>query len=326
MAIQTMSNLGELLKPLILKDRGAPVAALRSVTKKYGQHTALDQISLSLHAGEIVALLGPNGAGKTTSVRLLLGLTQPTSGEVQVFGRNPRERGVRMRIGAMLQVGAGGVPGELKVREHIDLFRSYYSRPLPESEIISIAGLDGIENRPFGKLSGGQKQRVLFGLALCGDPDLLFLDEPTVGMDVEARRILWTQIRGLSARGKTVLLTTHYLEEADELAGRIVVVQGGKVVAEGTPAEIKATQGVRKIRCQTSLDHDYLRSLPSIASVSVEGSVTVISTREPELVLRSLMRQDPSLSGLEIGGADLEEAFLAITAKHQDKTNTEAKD
>ncbi len=295
------------------KARGPVVAELKAVTKRYGAQTALDGISLRLYHGEVISLLGPNGAGKTTSVRLMLGLTRPDSGTVEVFGHNPKERAVRMRIGAMLQVGAGGVPSELKVREHIDLFRSYYSHPLPEDEIISIAGLEGIENRPFGVLSGGQKQRVLFALALCGNPDLLFLDEPTVGMDVETRRSLWNQIRGLTSRGKTVLLTTHYLEEADQLSDRILVVQCGQVVAEGTPAEIKATQGVRKIRCKTALDQDVLSALPLISGVTREGSWTIVATRDPDTVLRNLMQLDPQLSGLEIGGADLEDAFLAIT-------------
>ena len=222
--------------PLHLKHA---IARLHSATKRYGKTTALDQLTLNLYPGEVVALLGPNGAGKTTAVRLLLGLIAPTSGSVRVMGRDPRDASARTGIGAMLQVTR--VPETLKVREHIDWFRSYYPNPLPAEEIVRIAKLDGLENKFYGKLSGGQKQRVLFGLALAGNPDLIFLDEPTVGMDIESRRGLWDQIRWLAAQGKTVLLTTHYLEEADALASRVVVIDKGKVIAEGTPAQIKST-------------------------------------------------------------------------------------
>src|ERR1700728_2538481 len=168
------------------------VARLQSVTKRYGQTTALDDFSLELRAGEVVALLGPNAAGKTTAVRLLLGLISPDSGTVRVLGRDPRDADARTRIGAMLQVSR--VPEMLRVREHIDLFRTYYPDPLPVAEVIRIARLEGIADQMFGKLSGGQKQRALFGLALCGNPDLIFLDEPTVGMDIESRRALWDQV------------------------------------------------------------------------------------------------------------------------------------
>src|SRR5271170_3913557 len=196
--------------------RGAAIARVAQVSKSYGPVQALREVDLTIGAGEVVALLGPNGAGKTTLVRLLLGLASPTSGGVSVFGGDPKDAGTRERVGAMLQVG--GVPSTMRVREHIDLFSSYYPRPLPMAEVVETAGLQGIERRQFGELSGGQKQRVLFALAICGDPDLLFLDEPTVGLDVAARRVLWEQIRKLVARGKTVLLTTHYLQEADALA------------------------------------------------------------------------------------------------------------
>ncbi len=212
-------------------------AALRSVTKTYGSQIALDAADLSIGRGELVALLGPNGAGKTTALKLMLGLLRADAGTVRVFGRDPREASHRQRTGAMLQVTR--VPETLRVREHIDLFSSYYPHPLPMAEVVGVAGLEGIENRLFGELSGGQKQRVLFALAICGNPDLLFLDEPTVGLDVQARRGLWKQIRALVAQGKSILLTTHYLEEADALANRIVVINHGRVIANGTPAEMK---------------------------------------------------------------------------------------
>src|SRR6266536_5040084 len=195
------------------------VASLEAVNKNYGNVRALVGVDFRVRAGEVVALLGPNGAGKTTAVKLLLGLLQPNSGRVRVFGGDPTNPENRMRTGAMLQVGR--VPETLRVREHIDLFSSYYSNPMPAAEVLTAAGLEKLSDRKFGELSGGQKQRVLFALAICGNPDLLFLDEPTVGLDVEARHLLWDEIKKLLARGKTVLLTTHYLQEADALADRI---------------------------------------------------------------------------------------------------------
>src|SRR5271157_2615663 len=216
--------------------RPVSIATTRNLTKSYGTIVALRNFNLDVHAGELLALLGPNGAGKTTLVRTLLGVARPDSGRVSVFGDDPHEGRVQPRLGAMLQVGR--VPETLRVREHIDLFSSYYPNPLPMEETLAIAGLTEIKNRPYGELSGGQKQRVLFAIAICGDPDLLFLDEPTVGLDVESRRQMWTQIRSLIERGKTILLTTHYLNEADALADRILVLNRGAIIAEGTPAEI----------------------------------------------------------------------------------------
>jgi ABC-2 type transport system ATP-binding protein len=218
-----------------------PVAELRGVTKRYGQVEALRGIDLTIQRGELLALLGPNGAGKTTAVRIMLGLSAPTSGTASVFGHHPASQQAKLRRGALLQVGK--VPETLKVREHIELFSSYYENPLPVAETIAAAGLVGIENRLFGALSGGQKQRVLFALAICGNPDLLFLDEPTVGLDVESRRALWGRIRGYLQRGGSVLLTTHHLEEADALAHRVAVINRGLIAAEGTPAQIKAQTG-----------------------------------------------------------------------------------
>src|SRR6266852_1514535 len=198
------------------------VASLESVNKNYGEIKALRNVEFRVRAGEVVALLGPNGAGKTTAVKLLLGLLQPNTGRVRVFGGDPTNPENRMRTGAMLQVGR--VPETLRVREHIDLFSSYYPNPMPPAEVLAAVGLEKLGDRKFGDLSGGQRQRVLFGLAICGDPDLLFLDEPTVGLDVEARRMLWDEIRRMVTRGKTVLLTTHYLQEADALADRVAVI------------------------------------------------------------------------------------------------------
>src|SRR5271156_807633 len=285
-------------------NEGDTVASLDSVTKKFGRQTALDRFSLELRAGEVVALLGPNGAGKTTAVRLLLGLSQTTSGKVEIFGGNPRDRASRMRLGAMLQVGR--MPEMLRVREHLQLFRSYYPQPRPLDELLWIAGLEGLEERRFGTLSGGQKQRMLFALALCGNADLICLDEPTLGMDVEARRAMWEQVRKLAARGKTILLTTHYLEEADALASRIVVMQKGKVIAEGTPQELKTADGSRFIRCVTSLTSSFLSALPGVSSVEQDGHAMLVRTQTPEAVLRIMLEQDETLSGLEVRATALE--------------------
>ena len=287
------------------------VASLEGVSKNYGAVRALRNVNFSVHAGQVVALLGPNGAGKPTAVKLLLGLLQPNSGKARVFGGDPTNPQNRMRAGAMLQVGK--VPETLKVREHIDLFSSYYTNPLPLGDVLAAAGLDKLSDRKFGDLSGGQRQRTLFALAICGNPDLLFLDEPTVGLDVEARRALWEEIRRLVARGKTVLLTTHYLEEADALADRIAVINQGEIIAEGTPAEIKSQTSGKRIRCITQLSPAELLQIPGVTSARQDREAIEIHTGDAELVVRTLLARDPALSGLEITSAGLEEAFLSLT-------------
>src|SRR5258708_3115025 len=247
-------------------DSALIVASLKGVTKNYGAVRALKTVDFSVRAGEVVALLGPNGAGKTTAVKLLLGLIQPNSGRACVFGGDPTNPENRMKTGAMLQVGR--VPETLRVREHIDLFSSYYEKPLARAEVLAAAGLEKLSDRKFGELSGGQRQRVLFALAICGDPDLLFLDEPTVGLDVEARRMLWDEIRRMVARGKTVLLTTHYLQEADALADRVAVINQGEIIAQGTPSEIKAKTAGKRIRCVTNLSLNTVRQIPGVTEVN----------------------------------------------------------
>jgi ABC-2 type transport system ATP-binding protein len=299
-----------------VKQRGA-VASLENVTKRYSNGVvALDGLSLQLNPGEIVALLGPNGAGKSTAVKLMMGLSAPTSGKVAIFGADPRQTAARLRTGVMLQIGRA--PEVLRVREHIHIFRGYYPQPMAYREIIKAAGLEGIEERMFGQLSGGQKQRVLFGIALAGDPDLIFLDEPTVGLDIEARRGMWAQIRSLAARGKTVLLTTHYLEEADALAHRIVVINKGRVVCEGTPAEVKSLGGgsrnVKLIRCATTLGTALLQAIPGVTQVDVADGVAQITSTTPEATLRELLALDQGLHSLEVASPALEDAFLALTS------------
>jgi ABC-2 type transport system ATP-binding protein len=291
-------------------------ATLNQVSKSYGAVQALKNFSLEVRAGELTAVLGPNGAGKTTAIKLLLGLARPTSGRVSVFGGDPTVLETHLRVGAMLQVGR--VPESLRVREHIDLFSSYYSCPLPMEQTLAIAGIENLRDRKFGDLSGGQKQRVLFALAVCGNPDLLFLDEPTVGLDVEARHLLWDEIRQLLTLGKTVVLTTHYLEEADALADRVVVINKGSMIAEGTPQEIKARTAGKTIRCVTRLTVGAIRALPGAVDVQDDRGTMVIHTSRAEDVLRELLTRDLEVSGIEVAGAGLEDAFLALT---QEKAN-----
>jgi ABC-2 type transport system ATP-binding protein len=301
------------------ENRTPTIAALHRVTKRYGPVTALHPLDLALDGGRVTALLGPNGAGKTTAVRLLLGLTAPTAGTVSVLGGDPRDARTRTRVGAMLQVAK--VPETLRVREHVDLFRSYYPAPLSYAEVSDAAGLRGLERRPFGTLSGGERQRVLFALAVCGDPDLLVLDEPTVGLDVESRRALWDRVRDRRAAGRAVLLTTHYLDEADALADRVVLLARGRVVADGTPAQMKARVAGRRVRCVTALPLAAVAAIPGVASARRVGglpdggadAVTEISTGAAEDVVRRLLAGDPALSGLEVTGAGLEDAFLTLT-------------
>jgi len=287
------------------------VASLEAVNKNYAEIRALRTVDFNVRAGEIVALLGPNGAGKTTAVKLLLGLMPPNGGKVRVFGGDPTNPENRLRTGAMLQVGR--VPETLRVREHIDLFSTYYEKSMPLNEVLTVAGLEKLADRKFSDLSGGQKQRVLFALAICGDPDLLFLDEPTVGLDVEARRALWDEIRKMVDRGKTVLLTTHYLQEADALADRIAVINQGQIIAQGTPAQIKAKTSGKKIRCVTNLSVSTLRQIPGVTAVAEDREAFEIQAAEAEPVVRELLDRDQNLSGLEVTSAGLEEAFLALT-------------
>jgi ABC-2 type transport system ATP-binding protein len=252
-------------------------------------------------------------------VKLLLGLLQPNAGRVRVFGGDPTNPENRIRAGAMLQVAK--VPETLRVREHIDLFSSYYVSPLPAQEVLAAAGLEKLSDRKFGDLSGGQRQRVLFALAICGDPDLIFLDEPTVGLDVEARRMLWDEIRRMVTRGKTVLLTTHYLQEADALADRVAVINKGEIIAEGTPAEIKAKTAGKRIRCITSLSIGSLRQIQGVTEVKEDREAVEIHAAEAEAVVRELLARDRQLSGLEITTAGLEEAFLALTQDNGREAN-----
>ncbi len=291
------------------------VARLDHATKRFGDTVALRDVSLQVERGGVLALLGPNGAGKTTAVKLMLGLSSPTSGAVALFGGDPRQASNRRRIGAMLQVGK--VPETLRVREHIDQFRGYYPAPLPVKDVLDLGGLEGIEDKKFGDLSGGQRQRVLFALALCGDPELLFLDEPTLGFDVEVRRSFWKRIRAYVSLGRTVLLTTHYLEEADSLADRVVVIDRGSIVADGTPAEVKGRVSGRRIRCVTRLTEAEVKGIADVSSVSRDADRTEIIVAVAEPVVRELLARDESLTNLEVTSVGLEDAFMALINKEE---------
>ena len=289
-----------------------PLVELANATKRYGDVLALEDVSITITTGEVVAMLGPNGAGKTTSISLMLGTRRPTAGQARLFGLDPRDLRARSRIGVMLQ--ESGVPGMLKVSEIVSLFASYYPSPLPPGQAVAIAGLREKANSLVKDLSGGQRQRLYLALAICGDPDVLFLDEPTVGMDVEGRRLFISEIAEFAARGRTVVLTTHYLEEADQLARRIVVVDRGHVIADTSPAEIKARVAGKRIVFTTSaaVGDDAFAGLP-LNSRNVEGGRVRLLTNEPEAVLRELFRRGIEIANLEVSGADLEEAFVAMT-------------
>ena len=299
----------------------APAAELRNVTKRFGAVTALDDVSLEARPGEVLAVLGPNGAGKTTAISCMLGLLQPTHGSARLFGGSPRAASARMRVGAMLQIS--GVPETLTVREHLSSFAVYYPAPLGVDAALDLAGLTAVADRQYGKLSGGQKQRLHFALAMIGDPDLLFLDEPTTGLDVASRRAFWSQVRGFlggpSTTQRTVVLTTHYLEEADALADRVVVIDKGRVLVEGTPAEIKRRAAGRRVRLVTALPLERVRAIPGVSQAERAGAATTLLTSDAEAVVKELMRLDPSLTDLEVTGAGLEEAFLALTHTETDR-------
>jgi ABC-2 type transport system ATP-binding protein len=289
-----------------------PVAAqLIDATKKYGAVEALKGVSLDIELGEVVAMLGPNGAGKTTSISLLLGLRKPTSGKAQLFGLDPSDLNARSRVGVMLQ--ESGIPEMLKVREIVDLFRSYYPKPMARDRAIAMAGLEEKANALVKQLSGGQRQRLYFALAVCGDPEVLFLDEPTVGMDVEGRRSFIERIAEFANMGRTVVLTTHYLEEADQLAKRVVVIDRGLVIADASPQEIKSRVAGKRVRfTAAALTDKDLEGLEVTASTIADHTVQLL-TNQPEAALRELFRRGVEISDLEVSGADLEDAFISLT-------------
>lgn len=266
-------------------------------------------VSLSVRAGELLAVLGPNGAGKTTAVTLMTGLRRPTEGRARLFGLPPADARARARTGVMLQ--ESGSPGTLRVSETIELFRSYYPAPLPMPEVLAAARLEGLSRRLVKDLSGGERQRLYFAVAICGDPEALFLDEPSVGMDPATRRQFWQQVRELIDRDRAIVLTTHYLEEADAIADRVAVIDQGLVIAEGTPAQIKERFPGRRISFMAAQPLTDTEGLPVQQATYTEGRVELL-TNDPEGVLRELYRRGLATPDLEVAGARLEDAVLAL--------------
>ncbi|CAL9462836.1 Vitamin B12 import ATP-binding protein BtuD [Streptomyces sp. enrichment culture] len=296
-----------------------PVVGFDQVTKTYGSVRAVDGLSLRLYPGETVALLGPNGAGKSTTLDLLLGLKQPDSGSVALFGTSPREAIVAGRVGAMLQ--SGGLTDGVTVAELVKLACALHPRPYPVADVLARAGLSQIADRKADKLSGGQAQRVRFALATAGDSDLIVLDEPTTGMDVSARQAFWATMREQADQGRTVLFATHYLEEADAIADRVLVLHRGRLLADGTAAEIKAKAGVRRISFDLAggIDESALGALPSVTRIDVSGRTVRIQSADADATVHALYGLGLYPRNLEVAGLGLEQAFVAITAAEEAK-------
>jgi ABC-2 type transport system ATP-binding protein len=292
---------------------GGALVELVRATKNYGAVKALTGVDLAINQGEVVAILGPNGAGKTTAISLMLGLRRPTSGEVRLFGLEPTDRRARSRCGVMLQ--ESGVPRLLKVAEAVDLFGSYYALPISVARALELAMLGDRAGRRIDELSGGERQRLYYALAIVGDPELLFLDEPTVGMDVASRHTFLQNIHEFAGSGRrTIVLTTHYVEEADQLAERIVVIDHGRVIADAPPADIKARVPGHRVTftADRPLSRSDFSGLP-LEWLEVSGVTVRLLSNHPEDVLVALIQRGIRPGNLEVVGADLEEAFLALT-------------
>jgi ABC-2 type transport system ATP-binding protein len=295
----------------------APEAvALRGLVKSFrapgGPVRAVRAVDLSITRGETVALLGPNGAGKSTTLDMLLGLTEPDAGDVSVFGGGPHEAIAAGQVGAMLQMGA--LIADLSVRELVSMMASLYPRRLDVGDVLGLAGILDLADKRTQTLSGGQAQRVRLALALVSDPELLVLDEPTVGLDVGARREFWGTMRDFAAQGKTVVFATHYLEEADAYADRVVLMAHGEVVADGPTTEIKAMVGVHNIRATLPrVAIDALAALPGVTRAERHGDTVILTCSDSDTAIRALLKGYDKARDIEIAGAGLEQAFLALT-------------
>lgn len=289
----------------------SPVAQLSGVTKRYGKTLALDALSFAVRPGELVALLGPNGAGKTTAIGLMLGTLEADEGAVSLMGGSPYDVQSRLGVGVMMQEVS--LAPMLSAREHIALAASYYRDPLSVEQTVALTGIDAFADQRYGKLSGGQKRQVQFAVAVCGRPTLLFLDEPTVGMDVQAREALWRAIRALLDGRCSIVLTTHYLEEAEALANRVAVLAKGKLIADGSVEEMRALVTRKRIRCASALDVDHIRRWAGVVDAVREGGLVHVTASDAEAVVRRLFEADPGLGRLEVNQASLAEAFTALT-------------
>lgn len=298
-----------------------PLIRIRQLSHSYGHTPVLQQLSAELYGGEIIAVLGANGAGKTTLIQLMLGLLSQQQGEIKILGQIPaqirRDPQLSGQLGVMLQQAS--LPGQLTVLEQLRLFSAYYPAPLDLQTLIERFGLQGILQQRCSSLSGGQRQSLLLALALLGKPKILFLDEPTVGMDVEARQRFWQLIRTARAEGLCILLTTHYLEEADALADRILLLKDGQFIADTSPTALKAGLSQRQIRCRSSLSPADLLQLPGVSAVlPLSDHQVQISSSRVEDCLRQLLQQDPQLGDLTVSAASLEQAFLQLTQSHKE--------
>jgi len=287
------------------------LAELSGVHKRYGKTVALDGLDLQVKGGELLAVLGQNGAGKTTAISLLLGLQEADAGSARLFGKPPQQLETRRQIGVMMQEAM--LPAELRVREQIDLVASYYPAPLAPEAVMEMTNTASLAKRPYGKLSGGQKRQVQFAIAMCGNPKLLFLDEPTVGLDVQARKLMWATLRQLVEQGSSIVLTTHYLEEAEALADRVMVMAKGRVIASGTVNEIRAHVVRKQISCLTTVAVEQIRSWPEVESATTDQQGVHITANNAEAVVRRLLSADEDLQDLEVRRAGLAEAFTELT-------------
>jgi len=290
---------------------GGVLARLKAAKKRYGDTTALDGLDLEVRQGELLAVLGPNGAGKTTAIALLLGLQRPDAGEALLFDRSPHDLAARRGVGVMMQEVS--LPDALRVRELIAMTQAYYPDPLALAEAIALAGVEKIAERPYVKLSGGQKRQAQFALAICGRPRLLFLDEPTTGLDLNSRETMWSTLRGLVSRGISIVLTTHYIEEAEALADRVVVMAKGRAIAIGTVAEMRALVVRKRVDCVTDLDLAAIAAWPDVTTAHRDGGQVSITTPDAEAVVRRLLAADAGLADLEVRRAGLSEAFAELT-------------
>jgi ABC-2 type transport system ATP-binding protein len=295
---------------------GTPALHLAGLSKHFGAVTAVDGIDLTVGRGEVVAFLGPNGAGKTSTIDMVLGLSTPTAGTVEVLGLNPHDAVGHGLVAAVMQ--SGGLLKDLTVAETVELTASLFRSPRPAREVLERASLTHLADRRVGLCSGGEQQRLRFALSLLPDPELLVLDEPTTGMDVESRRAFWAAIRQDTGRGRTVVFATHYLDEADAYADRIVLVRHGRIVAEGTPAQLKAMSSGRTIRATLhGADQSRLAGLPGVTSVEVRGETVILQTRDSDAVLRRLLTETTA-HDVEVTSRNLEDAFVALTSDTPD--------
>ncbi|MET0763849.1 MAG: ABC transporter ATP-binding protein [Blastococcus sp.] len=291
-----------------------PALEISGLTVRYGDTLAVDGLDLAIPAGSTVALLGPNGAGKSTIVNAVLGLLNSAEGAIRVLGRSPRAAIRAGTVGAMLQ--HGGLPSEARVGEVLDLVRRSFPTAWPLDDLVTTAGIEGLLGREVEALSGGQRQRVLLALALAGAPPLLLLDEPTSAMDVEGRRAFWTTMRGLAGRGHTVVFATHHLDEADAVADRVIVIAGGRVIADGSSAQVKAGVAGRTVTF-TAAPGRAFDGIPAVSEVAWQGDRVSLTTTDTDATLRALLADGGSLPDLEVRGASLEQAVLALTPSPQ---------